>query len=157
MATRYIIPVTVVLLFLFTITLSRARDLQNQLPESNSETTTRSKPQQYDTVSFNLNSVDHVPLTFLDFRPINCHIRPQQQRPLPLDFPLSHHRCRHSHRHQILSNDANTKDHYPQVFYPQVMPYHYHDHDHAHDHHHNHHHHEKGWFAEKIDELMNLF
>jgi hypothetical protein len=163
MATRYIIPVTVVLLFHFTITLSRARDLQNQLPESNSETTTRSKPQQYDTVSFNLNSVDHVPLTFLDFRPINRHIRPQQQRPLPLDFPLSHHRCRHGHRRQILSNDANTKDRRipkrfkkisdGEMFYPQVMP----NHDHDHDHHHNHHHHEKGWFAEKIHELMNLF
>ncbi|WJX31902.1 hypothetical protein P8452_20289 [Trifolium repens] len=176
MATRFIIPVTV-LLFLFTITLSRARDLQIQLPESNSETTTRSKPQQYDTVTFNLNSVDHVPLTFLDFRPINRHIRPQQQHSLPLGFPLTHHRCRHGHRRQIpygndmiLSNDASTKDRRipkrftkirdGEMFYSQVMslyPHHIHSHHHDHDHHHNHHHHEKGWFAKKIHELMNLF
>ncbi|GAU12606.1 hypothetical protein TSUD_132160 [Trifolium subterraneum] len=182
MATRFTIPI---LLFLFTITLSRARDLQNPLPESNSQTTTRSKPQQYDTVTFNLNSVDHVPLTFLDFRPINRHIRPQQQhqqRSLPFDFPLSHHRCRHGHRRQIpygndmiLSNDANIKDRRiskrftkirdGEMFYPQVMslyPHHIHSHhqdqDHDHDHHHHHHHHhEKGWFAKKIHELLNLF
>jgi hypothetical protein len=83
-----------------------------------------------------------------------------------LDFPLSHHRCRHGHRRQILSNDANTKDRRipkrfkkirdGEMFYSQVMSLYPH-HIHSHDHHHNHHHHEKGWFAKKIHELLNLF
>jgi len=152
-----------VLLFLFTTTLSRARDLQYLLPESNSETTTRfhssSKTQQHDTVSFNLNSIDHVPLTFLDFRPINRHIHPHQ-RILPLDFPLSHRRCRHGHRRQIsygndmiLSKDASNSDRRIQkrlarIHGGDVIRRDEEDHRH---------HDEKGWFEKKIHEFLNLF
>ncbi|CAI8596433.1 unnamed protein product [Vicia faba] len=114
MATRVAICSITLLLFLF-ITLSRARDLHNSLSES----PTRSKPQQYDTVPFNLNSIDHLPVVTLpDLRPINRHVhvlRPlplefplshrhvHVLRPLPLEFPLSHRhrRCRHGHRRQI--------------------------------------------------------
>ncbi|CAK8565370.1 unnamed protein product [Lathyrus sativus] len=108
MATRVFVSITLVL-FLF-VTRSRARDLHNSLSES----TTRSKPQQYDTISFNLIPIEHLPVTLADLRPINRHVH--VLRPLPLGFPLSHRRCRHGHRRQIpygtdmiLANDASTK------------------------------------------------
>jgi len=176
MATTKVTSISItVLLFLFTTTLSRARDLQNPLPESNSETTTRShsssKTQQHDTVSFNLNSIDHVPLTFLDFRPINRHIHPHQ-RILPLDFPLSHRRCRHGHRRQIpygndmiLSKDAGNSDRRIQkrlarihgggvMHRPMVMTYNDFIRRDEED---RRHHDEKSWFEKKIHELLNLF
>ncbi|XP_058782393.1 uncharacterized protein LOC131656805 [Vicia villosa] len=185
MATRVTISIT--LLLFLSITLSRARDLQNSLSES----ATRSKPQQYDTVSFNLNSIDHLPVTLLDLRTINRH--GHVLRPFPVGFPLSHRRCRHGHRRQIpygndmilanhastkhrqisygkdmiLANDVTTKDRQIQKRLTRIhggegvmypqVMGFNHPHIHSQDHHHHHHHHEKSWFSKKIHEFLNLF
>lgn len=161
-----------VFVFLFLFTLSRARDLH--APETNEpETTTRPhnfKPQKHDTVLLTLDSIDPLPLTLHDFRPVNRHIHPRRSLPLPLSLSLR--RCRHGHRRQIpygndmiVHSDASTGDRQIPLRWTVFRPLseisgddtEYHHHHHAHSQRHHHHHHEKGWFAKRINEFLNLF
>ncbi|XP_061368311.1 uncharacterized protein LOC133311300 [Gastrolobium bilobum] len=196
--------VTVFLSLLFLFTFSYARDIQHTLAESKSETesesgsaadihpepeTTRwnSKPQQHDTVSVNLDSLDSVPLTFLSFRPINRHGHPR--RPLPLSIRHAFRRCRHGHHRReipygndaiVLSNAANG-DHrdgfnpanlngdvgrittrwmgfpHAEKRFLKKMDLHNHHH-HIHSHHHHRdEEHREGWFTKTIHKFMDLF
>ncbi|XP_057437208.1 uncharacterized protein LOC130729451 [Lotus japonicus] len=84
--------------FLILFTFSHARDLQQPFPDSDSdsdsdsnsdsnsdlvsasERITNIKPEQHDTVSLSLESVDPVPLTILSLRPIDGrrHVHPRR-------------------------------------------------------------------------------
>ncbi|KAL2322426.1 hypothetical protein Fmac_026805 [Flemingia macrophylla] len=161
----------VFLSLLFLLSLSHARDLQTATtepkPESQSEPLT--KPQQHDTVSFTINSVDPVPLTLLRFRPINRHFP-------PLSLRSGHRRCRHGRPRQIpYGNDmihiadadaaSQIRPRWVTVHSSATVkprPYatvdaHEFSREHRHHRHYHHHVREESWFAKKIRKFLNLF
>ncbi|KAK7304948.1 hypothetical protein VNO77_42842 [Canavalia gladiata] len=179
--------VSLFLSLLFLFTLSHARNIQDLLPESKPESEAATypepnKPQRHhDTVSFTLDSVDPVPLTFLHFHPINRHFNPARH-PLLLSLRTGHRRCRHGHRREIpygndaiVLSDAVGEDRriqprwvrvhsFTEPRLPEMVGHPDSDHDldhkhhhHVHGEHHHHHHHEDGWFAKKIRKFLNLF
>ncbi|CAJ1964956.1 unnamed protein product [Sphenostylis stenocarpa] len=169
--------VAVFLSFLFLLTLTLARDLQNPVsePKPQSEPVNRPQPKtQHDTVSFTIESIDPVPLTFLRFRPVNRHVHYDRPFPLPLSLHSGHRRCRHGHRLQIpYGNDAILLDNAAaRRIHPHWVPVHTASkmrdlataeradsvREHRHHHGENHHQHRtENWFAKKIREFLNLF
>ncbi|KAK7333688.1 hypothetical protein VNO80_30465 [Phaseolus coccineus] len=162
--------------FLFLHTLTLARDLQNPFLEHKpqSEPVNRLEPKTQDsTVSFTVDTIDPVPLTFLRFRPINRHFHHVRPSPLPLSLRSSHRRCRHGHQLQIpYGNDAIVLDKASaRRIHPRWVTVHADAEvralttaerfDSVREHHHrgeiHHQHREENSFAKKIRKFLNLF
>ena len=175
---RIVPSLTVFFSFLFFLTLTVARDLQNPFsePQPHSEPVNLPEPKtHHGTVAFTVDTIDPVPLTFLRFRPINRHFHHFRESTLPLSLRSSRRRFHHGHRLQIpygndaivLDNAAARRIHPRWVTVhadsePRVLATEEHV-DSAHEHHHrgeNQHHHqhrEENSFAKKIRKFLNLF
>jgi len=167
---------TALLSFLFLLTLTLARDLQTPFsePKPQSEPVNRPEPKpQHGTVSFTVDTIDPVPLTFLRFRPINRHFHHLRSSPLPLSLRSGRRRCHNGHRLQIpYGNDAIVLDNASaRRIHPRWVTVHadaetralataervdsVREHHHRGEIHHHHHHREENSFAKKIRKFLN--